>query len=343
MLVSVIIPMRNEKAFVRGCLESFVRQLKDRKDIEILCIDGMSTDGTAEIVAEYASADKRIHLVNNPAQITPVAMNLGIKHAIGKFIMVVNCHTEYASDYIDKCLSVINRTGADLVGGYVTTIPINNTPTGRAIVAATSCSFGIGNSKFRLSGVEQQVDTVPSGMYRKEVHDKIGFYDERLVRNQDIELNHRLRRAGGRIIISPEIKFSYHNRSTYRGLWQQSFNNGLWNPYTVWLTGGGLSLRHFVPMFFVLGLVIITAGSFLWWPVKWILAGYILLYLTAAFSFSIRSARQNKTSVFLVLWSFVVLHIAYGFGSLWSIVTIPFKFANRNKKIINKPLADRKT
>lgn len=342
MLVSVIIPIRNEEKFIGRCLDSFLIQIKKRDDCEIICVDGMSTDKTTDIIKEYSARDGRVKLVVNTAKITPVAMNLGIRQSKGDFIMIVSCHAEYAFDYINKCLEVIERTKADHVGGYMTTLPGKNSAVGMAIAMATSCAFGVGNSMFRLKGPEQEVDTVPFGMYRRAVFEKIGLYDERLVRNQDIELNHRLQKAGGRIIISPEISSSYYNRSTYSGLWQQSFNNGFWNPYTVWLTGSGLSLRHFVPLFFVLGMVIMTAGSFFWWPVKWILAGYILLYLTVAFSFSIRSAWQNKTSVFLVLWSFVVLHIAYGFGSLWSIATIPFKFANRNKKIINQPLADRK-
>jgi hypothetical protein len=269
-------------------------------------------------------------------------MNLGLKQAKGDFVIVVSCHAEYAPDYIAKCVEVIKRTNADHVGGYITTLPGRDTPVGRAVAVATSCAFGIGNSIFRLKGPEKEVDTVPFGMYKKAVFEKVGFYDERLVRNQDIELNHRLRRAGGRIIISPEINVSYYNRSTYSGLWQQSFNNGVWNPYTVWLTGGGLSLRHFVPMFFVLGLIVLAAGVFFWQPVKWLLGVYILLYLSVACFFSIQSVYDKKTSWFLVLWSFVVLHTAYGLGSLWAIVTIPFKFSDRNKQISGKPLADRK-
>jgi glycosyltransferase involved in cell wall biosynthesis len=343
MPVTIIIPMRNEEKFIGKCLDSFLIQIKGREDYEILCVDGVSTDKTTEIIEGYLARNGNIRLIANPAKITPVAMNLGLGYAKGDFIIVVSCHAEYAPDYIDKCLEVIERTKADHVGGYMTTLPGKNTAVGRAIAGATSCAFGVGNSMFRLKGPEREVDTVPFGMYRKSIFEKIGLYDERLVRNQDIELNHRLRRAGGRIIISPEISSSYYNRSTYRGLWQQSFNNGLWNPYTIWLTGSGLSLRHFVPMFFVLGLIAMTAGSVLWWVAKWIMAGYVLLYLMAAFFFSIRSTRQNKTSVFLVLWSFVVLHMAYGLGSLWSVVTIPFKFPDRSRKVINKPLADRKT
>ncbi|MHC4159703.1 MAG: glycosyltransferase family protein, partial [Planctomycetota bacterium] len=182
-------------------------------------------------------------------------------------------------------------------------------------------------------GPEREVDTVPFGMYRREVFEKIGLYDERLVRNQDIELNRRLCKAGGRIIISPEIQLTYYNRSTYRRLWKQSFNNGLWNPYTVWLTGGGLSLRHFIPIFFVIGLFTLLLGAVFWTPVKWILLSYISVYLCSAGFFSIKHTWGNKTSTILVLWSYIVLHISYGLGSLFGVITIPFKFPHREKNI----------
>ena len=193
---------------------------------------------------------------------------------------------------------------------------------------------------FRLSGPEQEVDTVPFGTFRRNLFDKIGLYDERLVRNQDIELNWRIRKEGGRILISPEIKVNYYNRSTYGGLWQQSFNNGLWNPYTVWLTGGGLSLRHFIPMFFVIGLFTLPLGAVFWPPVKWVLLSYILAYLCSAGFFSIKHTWRNKTLGILVLWSYIVLHISYGLGSLCGVITIPFKFPHRDKNIALKGPSD---
>jgi len=340
MFVSIIIPMRNEEGFVGKCLESFLRQPSERQDIEVLCVDGMSTDTTREIVRKIAEHDERVRLIDNPRKITPVAMNLGISRSCGDFIIVVSCHAEYASNYIDKCLEVINRTKADHVGGYMTTVPEKDTQIGIAIAAATTSPFGVGNSIFRLGGSEREVDTVPFGMYRREVFEKIGLYDERLVRNQDIELNTRLCKAGGRIIISPEIQLIYYNRSTYRGLWQQSFNNGLWNPYTVWLTGGGLSLRHFIPMFFVIGLFTLPLGAVFRPPVKWVLLSYILVYLCSASYFSIKHTWRNKTSAILVLWSYIVLHISYGLGSLCGVITIPFKFPHRDKNISRKGQAD---
>ncbi len=328
--------MRNEEGFVAKCLDCFLCHTSEHQDIEVLCVDGMSTDRTCEIIRQYAAQDKRVRLIENPRKITPAGMNLGIAHSTGEFIVVASCHAEYEPDYLDNCLEVINRTKADHVGGYMTTLSEKDTRIGRAIAAATSSAFGVGNSMFRLRGPEREADTVPFGMYRREVFEKIGLYDERLARNQDIELNSRLRKAGGLIIISPEIKSIYYNRATFRGLWQQSFNNGLWNPYTVWLTGGGLSGRHFIPMLFVLGLLGLCLGSFFWSPAKWVLLSYILVYFSSAGFFSIKHSSRTKTSTFLLLWSYVVLLTAYGVGSLWGVITIPCRFPHRGKKISGK-------
>ena len=328
-MVSVIAPCFNEAAFIEKAVKTILHSDYPAELIELLVVDGMSTDGTREIVRKMAEQDNRIKLLDNPRKIVPAAMNIGIKASRGEYIIRIDCHSTFAPDYISKCIEVSQRTGADNVGGYIETMPGADTAIAKAIAAATSNRFGIGNSTFRLSGIEREVDTVPFGTFRRELFDKIGLYDQRLVRNQDIELNARIRKTGGRIIISPEIKLSYYNRATYRDLWRQSFNNALWNPYTLWLAGRGPSMRHFIPMIFVLGLMVLVTGAFFFWYVKWILLGYVLFYLSVAFCFSIQSTRQTDVSAFLVLWSYVTLHIAYGLGTLWSIITIPFRFSLR--------------
>ena len=123
MLVSIIIPMRNEEKFIGKCLDSFLSQIQGRNNFEILCVDGMSTDKTTEIAQQYALSDNRIKLIQNPEKIAPTALNRALDQAKGDFVMVVGCHAEYAADYIDKCLEVIERTGAEHVGGYMTTVP----------------------------------------------------------------------------------------------------------------------------------------------------------------------------------------------------------------------------
>jgi glycosyltransferase involved in cell wall biosynthesis len=342
--VTVIAPCRNEVDYIEDTIKTILNNEYPADKLEMLVVDGMSNDGTREVVKEISKKDNRVKLVDNPNKIVPTAMNIGIKSAKGECIVRIDCHTKFAKNYISKCIEVKQRTQADNVGGYCNTLQGSDTKTAKAIAAATSCKFGVGNSAFRLTdrSVEQEVDTVPFGTYKKSIFDEIGLYDKRLVRNQDIELNSRIRKAGGKIIISPEIKLSYYNRATFKGLWQQAFNNGLWNPYTIWLVGSGLSLRHFIPMFFVLGLLILGIGCVLYLPVLFLLIPYLVIYFSAALYFALKVAKSQKVNPLLVLFSFLVLHTAYGLGSLWAILTIPFKFPNRKKKFVGDALADRR-
>ncbi|RPI60931.1 MAG: glycosyltransferase family 2 protein, partial [Planctomycetaceae bacterium] len=289
--------MRNERQYVAKCLESVLAQVTNRPDCEILCIDGRSTDGTADIVRQFAQSDTRIELIDNPEQIVPTGMNRGIAQAKGDVIIRLDCHSSYAPDYIEKCLEVLHRTEADNVGGYMQTVPGKDTPVGRAIAVATSSKFGAGGSTFRTAGPERQADTVPFGCFRRDVFDCFGMYNVRLVRNQDIELNSRIRKGGGKIVISPEIKLTYYNRHTYSGLRQQAFYNGLWNPYTLYIVGGGLRLRHFVPMGFVTTIIALAVAGVWFWPAWIALAAVGALYAAAAGAVAIKEATRAKESI----------------------------------------------
>ena len=342
-MVTVIAPCRNEAQFIENILNSILQGDYPADRMELIVVDGMSTDGTRQIVQKMAVQNNRIKLLDNPGKIQAAAMNVGIKASLGKYIARVDCHAVYPPDYVRKCVELAERTGAANAGGYWDTLSGADTAKAKAIAAATSSRFGVGNSVYRIGSdkQEQECDAAAAGTFRKEIFEKIGPYDERLVRNEDTEMNYRIRKSGGLIMISSGIKVGYYNRATYRGLWQQAFNNGLWNIYSIWLTGVRLFVRHLIPLFFVLGLIALTAGAFFWWPVKWLLLGCILLYLSAAAVSSIRIIRQAKVSVVLVLLAYIVLHLGYGVGSLWGIITTPFRFPDRHKKSVGKASADR--
>ena len=225
-MVSVIAPCRNEARFIENTLNSILQGDYPADRMELLVVDGMSTDGTREIVQKMAAKNTRIKLLDNPARIQATAMNIGIKAAHGEYIVRIDCHSTFSPDYITKCIEVARRTGADCVGGYMETLPGSDTTVASAIAAATSSRFGVGNSAFRTGGPEQQTDALPFGAFRREIFNRIGLFDERLVRNDDTELYGRIRKAGGRMVVSPEIRLKYYNRSTFAGLWQQAFNRG---------------------------------------------------------------------------------------------------------------------
>ena len=325
-MITIIIPMRNEERFVGACLDSVLSQLGDLPECEVLCVDGDSTDRTRKIVMTCADRDPRVRILDNPQRIVPTAMNIAIREARGDVVIRLDCHAEYAPGYFRNCLEVLERTNADNVGGYVETVPTSDTPVGMAISAALSSRFGVGGSVFRIGGGEEEVDTVPFGCFRRDVFDRFGLYDERLVRNQDIELNTRIRRGGGRIVISPTIRSTYYARSTFGGLRQQAFGNGLWNPYTIYLAGEGVGARHFVPLVFVLSLLVLPVVGLFLRPLWWLLACECVTYFLVGTVFARRAAQQTSASAFLVLLTFVQLHLAYGVGSLLGVLTSPMRF-----------------
>jgi len=325
--VSVILPVRNEEQFISETISCFLNNDFPNDRMEIIVIDGHSNDGTRVLVEKFVKVDSRVKLIDNPAKITPVGMNLGVKAARGEYILVAGCHSTYAQDYLKSCVEVIERTGAGCVGGYMETLPGGPGLVPDSIACATSSLFGVGGAKFRTGGnCECQVDALGVSFTKREVFDKVGLYNPLLVRNQDIEFSSRVRKAGYTIIASPAIKLKYHNRSTYKGLREQAFSNGKWNAYTLWLTGGGLRLRHFIPAAFVIaliGLILFTLwidGIF-----KWLLFAYLGLYLSVAIFDACRMCILTKqlNLLALILASYIQMHLCYGFGTIYGLATIP--------------------
>ncbi len=333
-MVSIILPVRNEAKFVSRAVRNFLDNDYPSECMEIIVVDGCSDDGTREELKRLSITDGRVKVIDNPDKITPVAMNLGINAARGEYILIAGSHSEYSKDYLKSCIEVLERTGAGCVGGYMETLPGEKSLTARAISYATSSPFGVGSAKFRTGGDhEQEVDALGVSFFRREVFEKAGIYNPLLVRNQDIEFSSRLRKSGYKIIVSPKIKLKYYNRDTFKGLRSQAFSNGKWNAYTLWIVGGGLRLRHLIPAIFVLGLMGLSAlvlafhGAF-----TWLLLGYIGIYLFAGTFEASRICLRVKQHSLLpfILLSFLQMHLWYGFGTIWGIITIPFKFRKKN-------------
>ncbi|HDP77858.1 MAG TPA: glycosyltransferase family 2 protein [Mesotoga infera] len=316
--VTIIVPTRNEVHFIEKCLNSFLISDYPEHLMEIIIVDGMSEDGTSEIVKRYCKRDKRIVLINNQKLITPVAMNLGVKASKGEYIFFSGAHSEMPSDYISKCVQHAIESGADNVGGVVKTEPRVNSPVGRAIAEVLSHPIGVGGAKFR-TGVTKptEVDTVPFGCYKREVFDRIGFFNEKLVRNQDIEFNLRLKRAGGKIILFPDIELLYYARSTYKELWSNNYGNGFWVIVGAKYAKIPFSLRHLVPFIFILSLVLGAALSLLSVLIKTFSLLMILMYLftVICYSMSIAMAAGKWKVFFASVLAFPILHVSYGVGS----------------------------
>lgn len=326
-MLSVILPIYNEEKYIAKCLDSILKQDYPREDMELLLCDGMSKDRTREIIVEYQKKFPWIQLVNNPERIVPCAMNVGIKLAKGDVIIRLDAHASYEKNYFSALVKALDQYDADNVGAVCQTDVLHKTPKTLAIREVLSNKFGVGNSTFR-TGIKgtQKVETVPFGCWKREVFDKFGMYDTRLVRNQDIELNKRIIRGGGKIVIIPDTFSTYLARESYKALAKNNFGNGKWNILTVYYTKEmrSLSIRHFVPLIFVLSLIVPTIVGFFWWPALGVSALSLSMYLLALGCVSAKLAISKGLSLFYLLWSFITLHTSYGWGSLMGILELPF-------------------
>lgn len=327
-MLSVICPIYNEEKYIAQFLESLHQQDYPEDDMEILLVDGMSKDRTREIVANYISQYPFIHLIDNPDKIVPYAMNRGIDAAKGNVIMRLDAHAFYPPNYFSVLVNGLKRLHADNVGTVCKTDVMNKTPKTLAIREVLGNKIGVGNSTFR-TGIdhEQEVETVPFGCWPREVFEKYGKYDVRLVRNQDIELNKRILRGGGKIYILPDTYCTYLARETWSALAKNNYGNGKWNILTVYYTKvfSSLSLRHFIPLLFVLSLIVPLLLSLIWWPFAIVSAASLLAYTVLLTVVSLKLAIKKKLNIFYLLTSFFVLHLSYGWGSLVGIISLLFK------------------
>jgi len=329
-LVSIVIPCRNEEKFISKCLDSLIKQDWPKDKLEILVIDGMSEDGTGEIIENYSQKYQFIKLLKNPQKYTPFGLNIGVKAAQGVIIIRMDSHAGYEKDYISKCVRYLQEYNADNVGGVIKTIPANNTLIAKSIAYCLSSFFGAGGSYFRTGSKKPRwVDTVFGGCYKRDIFDKVGLFNEKLRRSQDLEFNLRLKRAGGKILLAPDIVAYYYPQSTLEGFLKHNFEDGIWAIYPLKFIKIPFRLRHYVPLIFVLSLLG-TGLLGIFFPIFFRLFLLIIgLYFLANIYFSLRIAEKKKNFryFFSMPIVFIIRHITYGLGSIWGILT-PKKLKN---------------
>lgn len=318
--ISVVMPVYNEEKYIENCIDSLLLQDYPQECMEWIFVDGMSSDRTRELIGAYIEKyPKLIKLFSNPNKTVPYAMNIGIKEAKGKYIIRLDAHADYNKDYISKCVYYLDTTDADNVGGVAETK--SKGFVGNAIAKMLSSRFGVGNSEFRTNGESGYVDTVPFGAFRREVFEKWGGYDERLTRNQDNEMNYRIRKNGGKIYLSSDIKLSYYCRDSIKGISDMAVKNGMWNVITMKLCPGSMGVRHFIPLAFLLSLIILPIAGIIFHPIWWLFALEMALYFVLDCLFSAKQASGIK-EFFLLVLLFPIFHITYGAGSLKGILKL---------------------
>ena len=327
--VTVIVPMRNEEAYIAKCLSSLIEQDYPKDSMEVLVVDGLSDDRSREIVEEFGEKYPFIRLLDNLRRIVPTAMNIGIKESEAEVIIRVDGHCRLAPDYISQCVRYLEETGAACVGGPIESV--GQTPMTQAISLAMSSPFGVGDAYFRCgTQKERYVDTLAFGAYKREVFDQIGLFDEELVRNQDYELNYRLRQADGNILLTPAIKSYYYTRSSLRNLWIQYFWYGFWKVRMLKKHPRSVRVRQLVPPLFVLALLLSGALSAFSSLAVWVFALVVASYLSLSliFSFSI-AARKGWRYLPILPVIFACLHLSWGLGFLYSLAWLPFQWLVR--------------
>jgi glycosyltransferase involved in cell wall biosynthesis len=314
-------PCRNEAAYIGPCLDSVLATDYPLDRMEVLVADGRSDDGTREIVERCAAQHPCVRLLDNPARITPAALNTAIRVATGDVIIRMDAHGVYPRDYVPRLVSALEETGADNVGGVVITLPADDTPTARAIALGFSHPLGVGNAYFRIGvAAPRWVDTVPYGCFRRELFDRIGMFDEEMVRNQDDEFNLRVIGLGGRILLLPDVVSRYYARRSLGAVARMFYQYGYFKPLVA-RKAARVMTRQLVPPLFVLSLVA-SAALGIWVTAAWealagIVGAYAALVLTGA-AFAIRKHGVRCAAALAAVFS--VMHVSYGWGYLRGIV-----------------------
>lgn len=313
--VSIIVPCRNERDSIESCLRSILAQEVLDGDFEVIVADGMSDDGTQEILRKLERDDPRLIVIDNPGRITTAGLNAAIRIAQSNIIIRMDAHTRYAPDYVPQCVAVLTETGADNAGGPW--VAEGKGYIGRAIAAAFRSPFAVGGARGHNPTYEGPVDTVYLGCWPRAVLDRLGLFDEELVRSEDDELNLRLARVGGKIWQSPKIKSWYAPRESLGALFKQCVADGYWKVRVIQKHKIPASIRHLIPGCFVLSLIFLGLVS-PWYRLAlwgWLgLAGfYLLCNLVAA---ALTAARVDWRLFPLLPIVFACYHFGYGYGFL---------------------------
>jgi cellulose synthase/poly-beta-1,6-N-acetylglucosamine synthase-like glycosyltransferase len=311
--VTLVVPVRNEEGTIDACLESLVNQAFPRDALEIIVVDGESTDDTVRHVDQWKTRDHRIRLLSNPARVMAEGLNLGIAAAGGSIIGVISGHSTVSPDYVERTVRALRDTRSWSVGGRIERAAASGLQ--RAIAIATSSPVGIGNAQHNYAEQPQWVDAVFPGTWPREVFDRVGLFDPAMTANEDNEFSYRIRRAGGRIWYDPSIVIRYVPRASVPGLFRQYRRYALGRALVFAKHRGGLQARHLIPPAWLAWVFLGAIGSLFSGTIRavWLVSvgGYLLVIVAAGFVLSRRGGSPPLITVALG-----TLHLAYGIG-MW--------------------------
>jgi cellulose synthase/poly-beta-1,6-N-acetylglucosamine synthase-like glycosyltransferase len=322
--VTVIVPCREEERYIGQTITSIMANDYPHDRLEVLVIDGMSTDRTRQLVREFQEQYPFLKLLDNPKKITPAALNIGIAQAKGDIILRVDAHGVIPPLYISSLVGWLEKTGADNVGGVLINLPGSVTPKAKAIALALSHPFGVGNAYFRIGTQSPRwVDTVPYGCFRRELFSRVGLFDEDHVRSEDDEFNLRLKKQGGRLLLVPEIAVHYYTRDSLSKIWRMYYQYGYFKALVARKLGAVLKLRHIIPSLFLLTLLTLFLLGGAVAPLRTFALLLSLAYGLADIYFALSTARRAGAGGAVAFWLalvFPTLHLSYGLGFLKGLV-----------------------
>lgn len=321
-MISVIVPCVNEREHIESCVRSLLHQEPPPGGLEVIVVDGLSTDGTRDIVKDLCSHHLELRLIDNPDRITPCGMNAGIREARGRYVAILGAHCHYAADYLRTCVDLLDEhPEASCVGGPI--VSKGRGLFGQAVAAAMSHPAGIGNAKHRYPTYEGYAEGACFPVFRRQIFDRIGFYDENLVRNQDDELNFRLTKSGEKVFLSHRARVTYFVRETAAALFRQYFQYGYWRVAVLRKHRTPASLRQLVAPVFMSGLVAcLMLGMFLPGTLGLAALAVPFLYGITLFSVGIQQASNLGMKISLLFpVAAATMHMAYAAGFAWGIAT----------------------
>jgi succinoglycan biosynthesis protein ExoA len=327
--VSVVVPCRNEEDHIETCVRSILTQEPPPGGFEVIVADGMSEDGTRGILRRLAAEDARLRVIENPRRITPCGMNAGIQRTRGRYIAIMGAHTQYAQDYLRRCVELLEKhPEVCCAGGPI--VSKGKSKFGQAIAAAMSHPVGVGNARHRFPEYEGYAEGACFPMFRKEIFDKVGLYDETLVRNQDDDFNYRIAREGEKVFISPRARSWYYVREAPSSLFRQYFRYGYWRVAVLRKHRFPASIRQVVPVtFFLLMLALLPMGFYLssWWRLVAVAIPVAYASLLLATGASIASKHGILVGLMFPL-AVAIMHLAYAAGFASAVVERPMRAAS---------------
>jgi glycosyltransferase involved in cell wall biosynthesis len=328
MLITFCVIAYNEEKSIGNLLDNLCSQTYPHKDIEVVLVDGMSSDNTKKILLEFKynheNEFRKIHVLDNTGETLPRGWNVALANYSGEAILRVDAHAEIPEDFVEKNVKTL-KAGHDICGGKVTSYITDKSKMAQIVNASENSMFGGSIATFRRADTTRYVDTLAFGIYRKKVFDKVGFYNENLARTEDNDMHYRMRKAGFSFYYNPEIVSYRETRKSFEKLLKQKFMNGYWIGLTMGVTPNCFSLYHFVPVAFFIAIILTTLlfikGIWIFAALMW--GMYFLLTITMSIMSVINNKLFSMHALALPIF-FLMLHLSYGIGTFVGLVYMPF-------------------